>query len=238
MEGTHEPIIDRDLWNRVQALIAERAKPFDTGELGTFAGKVHCAYCGYVLRTNKNRGKHYLQCQTRHISKDACVGTFMPVSELEQIVIRKIQRLSTQYLDMEELERSVEFGTSIKQKREQAARHIAAYERRAEECSKAIRDLYMDKTKGIIRSDDFLELSETFRTDRERLTQMITDGQKELQELDERLRAGDNRRERISHYTNLKHLTHEIVDILIDHIVICRRDPETKQIPVEIYWNL
>ena len=28
-----------------------------------------------------------------------------------------------------------------------------------------------------------------------------------------------------------------IVDILIDHIVIYRRDPKTKKIPVEIYWN-
>src|SRR5699024_2129349 len=30
VENTHEPIIDRDLWNKVQALIAQRAKPFDT----------------------------------------------------------------------------------------------------------------------------------------------------------------------------------------------------------------
>jgi hypothetical protein len=36
---------------------------------------------------------------------------------------------------------------------------------------------------------------------------------------------------------NLQHLTREIVDILIDHIVIYRRDPNARQIPVEIYWN-
>ena len=66
---------------------------------------------------------------------------------------------------------------------------------------------------------------------------MIADSQKELQELDERLRAGDNRKELIQRYTNLTHLTREIVDLLIDHIVIYRRDPKTKQIPVEIHWN-
>lgn len=237
VEGTHEPIIDRDLWNRVQALIKQRAKPFDTGELGIFAHKVHCGYCGYVLQTNKNRGRHYLQCQTKHISKDACIGTFMPVSELEQIVISETDHLSQEYLNMDELERSVEFGTGIKQKREKVVRNITIYERRVEEYSKAIRDLYMDKIKGIISDDDFVELSDTFRTDRERLTQMIEDAQKELLELDERLRVGDNRRELIQQYTNLQHLTREIVDILVDHIVIYRRDPKTKQIPVEIYWN-
>ena len=237
VEGTHEPIIDRDLWNRVQALIKLRAKPFDVGELGIFAQKVHCGYCGYVLRTNKNRGRHYLQCQTKHVSKEACVGTFMPVSELEQIVLAELNRLSQEYLDMDVLEQSIEFGSGIKEKYEKVAHNIAIYERRAEECSKAIRNLYMDKVKGIISDADFVELSETFRDDRDRLARMIADSQKELQELDERLRAGDNRRELILQYTNLKHLTREIVDILIDHIVIYRRDPETKQIPVEIHWN-
>lgn len=237
VEGTHEPIIDRDLWNRVQVLIRERAKPFDSGKLGIFAHKVHCGYCGYVLRTNKNRGRHYLQCQTKHISKDACVGTFVPVTELEQIVLCELDRLSQKYLDMDELEHSVEFCTGIKRKRETVARNIVTYERRAEEYTRAIRDLYMDKIKGIINDSDFVELTESIRADRERLAQMIADAQKELQELDERLRVGDNRRKLILQYRNMKHLTREIVDILIDHIVIYRRDPETKQIQVEIYWN-
>ena len=237
VEGTHEPIIDQELWNRVQALIQQRAKPFDTGELGIFAHKVHCGYCGYVLRTNKKGERRYLQCQTKHISKDACIGTFMPVSELEQIVLDELKRLSQQYLDMDELERCVEFSIGIKQKRDQVARNIAIYERRVEECSNAIRNLYVDKIKGIINDADFVELSESFRADREHLEQMIADAQKELQELDERLRAGDNRRELIQRYTNLTHLTREIVDTLIDHIVIYRRDPETRRIPVEIYWN-
>ncbi len=28
VEGTHEPIIDRELWDRVQALVAQKAKTF------------------------------------------------------------------------------------------------------------------------------------------------------------------------------------------------------------------
>ena len=27
VEGTHEPIIDRDLWDKVQSLISQKAKP-------------------------------------------------------------------------------------------------------------------------------------------------------------------------------------------------------------------
>lgn len=53
VEGTHEPIIDRESWDRVQALLAQKAKPFSSGEIGLFARKARCAYCGYTLRTNK-----------------------------------------------------------------------------------------------------------------------------------------------------------------------------------------
>ena len=40
VKGTHEPIIDRDLWNRVQESLASKAKPFDSGKIGIFARKV------------------------------------------------------------------------------------------------------------------------------------------------------------------------------------------------------
>ena len=50
VEGTHEPIIDRELWDRVQALIKQRAKPFDVGTVGLFARKARCANCGYTMR--------------------------------------------------------------------------------------------------------------------------------------------------------------------------------------------
>ena len=237
VEGTHEPIIDRALWDRVQALITQKAKPFNTGRIGLFARKVHCGYCDYILRSAKNRGKHYLQCQTRHISKDACVGTFMPVAELEQMVIAELNRLSVEYLNKDELERKIEFATNIQRRREEVQKTICAYEKRFEECSKGIRELYMDKVKGLIDENDFLILSEAFRTNRTNLENMITAARIELQELDQRLQEGDDRCKLIEQYTNVEHLTREMVEILIDHIVIYRRNPDTKRIPIEIYWN-
>lgn len=238
VEGTHAPIIHRALWDRVQELIAQKAKPFNTGQIGLFSGKVCCGYCGYILRSSKNRGKYYLQCQTRHISKDACVGTFMPVAELEQMVIAELNRLSAEYLNMGELEHKIKFTSNNQQRRDEVQKIICAYERRVGECSKGIRELYTDKIKGLIDDSDFTELSETFRTDRAHLNNMIVTAKIELQELDRRLQEGDDRRKLIEQYTNVEHLTREMIEVLIDHIVIYRRNPDTKRIPIEIYWNL
>jgi hypothetical protein len=221
----------------VQAIIAEKAKPFAGGQIGLFARKVQCGYCGYTLRSVKNRGKHYLQCQTRHISRDACVGTFMPVAELEQTVLRELSCLSAQYLDKDSLMQNTKFSTNISINRDTVLKHIAAYEKRIDECGKGIRTLYLDKVKGILNDPDFWELSTNFTREREHLSQMLSAAQKELQELDERLKTSDNQQELIEQYINPEHLSREMVDILIDHIVIYRRNPVTKQLPIEIHWN-
>ena len=64
VEETHEAIIDRDLWDRVQSLSAFQAKPFRGGTIGLFARKVRCAGCGYTMRSTKSRGKHFCNVPT------------------------------------------------------------------------------------------------------------------------------------------------------------------------------
>ena len=53
VKGTHEAIIDPVLWNSVQTLIAQRARPFSTGAIGLFARKTRCAACGCTLCPQK-----------------------------------------------------------------------------------------------------------------------------------------------------------------------------------------
>ena len=237
VEGTHEPIIDRELWDKVQAMIAERAKPFDTGTIGLFARKARCANCSYTMRSSKNRGKHYLQCSNRHVAKEACIGSFISVDKLEQMVIAELNRLAAEYLDKDELEQNIEFCDNLQGQKKRLLADMSAYEKKIAEYSKGIQELYMDKVKGLISESDFVELSKDFTTEKERLERVMIDGQKQLAEIEERIAVGDNRRELIEQYTNLEHLTREIVEILVDYIVIGKRIPGAKDVPIEIHWN-
>lgn len=56
------------------------------------------------------------------------------------------------------------------------------------EYSKGIRELYMDKVKGLISESDYADMSRGFSTERDRLERVIADGEKQLAELDEKLR--------------------------------------------------
>ncbi|HIR57710.1 MAG TPA: DUF4368 domain-containing protein, partial [Candidatus Gallacutalibacter pullicola] len=114
---------------------------------------------------------------------------------------------------------------------------IAVYEKKVAEFSKGIRELYMDKVKGLLSENDYVEMSKDFITERSRLERVIADGEKQLAEIEEKIAVGDNRRQIIEQYSNLEHLTREIVEILIDYISVGKRIPGTRDVPIEIHWN-
>lgn len=237
VEGTHEPIIDKELWDRVQSLIEQKAKPFVIGTIGLFARKARCANCGYTMRSAKSKGKHHLQCPNRHVSKEACIGSFISVDKLERLVIEELNRLSAEYLDKDELEQNIEFCDDLQGQKVHLLSDLTAYQKKIDEYSKGIRELYMDKVKGLISESDFADMSKGFSIERDRLTRVIADREKQLDELEEKIATGDNRRELIEKYTNLEHLNREIVETLIDYILVEKRIPGTKNVPIEIHWN-
>ena len=114
---------------------------------------------------------------------------------------------------------------------------MAACRKKIEEDSEGIRQLYVDKVKGLISAEDFVELSKEFTEERERMKRLIAEGEGRIERLEERMQSEDHRKELIAQYTNLEHLNREMVDVLIDYITVGRRRKETHQVPVEIHWN-
>ena len=47
-------------------------------------------------------------------------------------------------------------------------------------------ELYMDRAKGIISESDYVKMAREFATGRKRLERVITDGQKQLSEIEEK----------------------------------------------------
>lgn len=237
MEHTHEAIIDRGLWDRVQTLTAAKAKPFDAGTVGLFAGKARCANCGYTMRSSKNRGKHYLQCSNRHVAKDACIGAFIAVEKLEKIVIQELNALSQRYLDQAKLERSVMFNQNLEQQRANWMNAKEKLAKQMEDHHTYVRTLYMDKVKGIVSEADYLAMADDFAKERARMESQIKEAQHHIADLDAQMLPGDQRKEIIRGYTHVEHLTREMVEILIDYITVGKRIPGTQDVPIEIHWN-
>ncbi|MHB8064868.1 MAG: recombinase family protein, partial [Ruminiclostridium sp.] len=237
VQNTHEPIIDMELWNRVQELIQQKAKPFSIGSIGIFARKTRCMYCGYIMRSSKNHGRHYLKCTTKHVAKDACQGSFLSVEALERAVIAELKGMIASYLDKEDITQRVSFHNNIAENIDKIKSEIASFEKKKNEYTKGFREIYLDKVNGVISESDFLELSRNFSSEKERFEKLIASANEQLENLQAKMLSTENRRQMIEEYMDIERLNREIVDNLIDHIAIGKRDPVTKNVPVEIHWN-
>ncbi len=237
VEGTHEPIIDRELWDRVQGMIQEKTKPFTVGTIGLFAKKVRCSECGYVIRSQKNHGKHYLQCSTKYTSKQACSGAFISVSVLEKTVLTELHRLASEYLDKGKLEAGIKFNDHMEERRQKSEADLALYKRKLGECNSGIKSLYLDKVKGLLTDNEFVEFSKDFHKDRERFKRQIEAMQNQLNDINEKIQTAHDRRQLVEQYTDVQQLTRPMVETLIDCIYVGKRDPVTKQRKIEIHWN-
>ena len=105
------------------------------------------------------------------------------------------------------------------------------------EYAEGIRAVYMDKVRGVLSENDYIAMTADFSKERDRLGRVIADDERQLDEINERIEAGGNRRELIEQYTRLDHLTREMVDTLIGHVTVGRRKKGEKTVLVEIFWN-
>ena len=234
VKGTHEPIIDMDLWNRVQNILKERSRPFKSGRIGIFAGKASCIGCGCVMRSLKTHGKHYLMCPTHHVAPFACQGAFISVESLETAVIKELNKLSENLIDREVLKNSVTFFSDYSKRTETAQLEILKQKKNIDIYSKSLCDIYIDKSSGVISPEDFESISKELIVKRKTAERVIDENEKILSSIKA---SNKNNSDIIDEYLNPSFLTREMAEEFIDYITVGKRIQNTNEVPVEIYWN-
>ena len=235
-EGTHEPIIDNDLWDSVQSKIKENFKPFSSGKIGVFAKKCKCKYCGYVMKTSKTRNDRYLRCPTRQVDHSSCVGSFISENVLKRTVLKELNLLIEQYLNVDQLEENI-ILKQFRDEKEQMQKEISQCQANINKKSKAIRDSYMDKINGIISQEQFIEFNEEFKKEKEKLETLLAEKQQKLLQLNNEQDTLKSKRQILQKYIKVTELTREMTENLIDYIVVGQKDPITKRKSIEIHWK-
>ena len=130
----------------------------------------------------------------------------------------------------------MQWDTNLQKQKKRILENRNAYEKKIKEYAKAIRNLYLDKGRGILSEEDFLEMTRELTLEKRRMAGMLLQAKEELTEVEARIEAGDAK-ELMQQYINVDHLTREMVEKLVDHINVGRRIPGTRTVPVEIHWN-
>ena len=246
-ENTHEPILDRETWERVQELRKQRKRPNRYGEVGLFSGLLFCADCGSVLyqqryQTDKRKQDCYICGNYKRRTTD-CTAHFIRTDLLTAGVTENIRKI-TSYAAKHEarfrkllIEQNEDGG---KKKNAARRKELEAAEKRITELSAIFKRLYEDSVAGRITDERFTELSADYEAEQKQLKDRAAELEAELSKAQEATANADRFMKVIQKYTGFEELTHTLLREFVEKIVVheCYHDENgIRRQDVDIYYN-
>ena len=218
-------------------MISQKATPGRKEPEGIFAKKVRCIHCGSRMHSVKNGNKRGFKCNNHALSHEACVGAYISLPKLERIVVAQLQLLSDELLDKAQLVDGIDPFPDLQEMKLKLEADIAVLQKQISEGHTAMRTLYLDKVKRKISEEEYASLLLQISEEKDAFEKQIAGFTSQISEIEKTLAIRNNRHLLADQYVGTRHLTREMVMILIDHIEVGKRDPLTKYTPVVIHWN-
>jgi len=242
VKNTHEPIISRDDYNRVQTMKQSRGA-YSRSKIrsspaparhNAFAGLIKCKLCGHslVLSTSgeSNKFTRYFRCTARKSKLMDCKCAMVKYDVLEEIVTEKIRGIINQYCDFD----TVEAKTSKKEAAYQS--EIARLQKSVEKAlqdrqkiERALGEAYIDKTSGVISADEFSMISRSLAIKKDETAASQASLTARIAELQSKQNRENQTTYIVDKYKDFTELTREIAGVFIENIFIGERVKETEE---------
>ncbi len=237
--GTHEPIIDRETFDSVGRMLEGRTRSSDTGEVHALAGKVKCMDCGSIMgkvsNIYKGERRSYLRCKLYATDKRLCSNHSIRLDALEDEVLKRLREYIQQYYDRSAAPLLASDSRSAK-KQDAIKCEIATLTLEIERRRKAMRDLYLDKSEGLLDDEQFQSFNEGYSAEKTAFEKRLAVLEKEVTRLDADDCDQQNVQAQIERWFQLDTLSRELAIDFIDSIEVGARNPETGRQPIKINW--
>ena len=254
VEGTHEPIISREIWDTVVAIDQKRVRKSDTadGVRSIFTGLVYCADCGFKMRNQVERFTYQDGRPGRYSSficgsysrsgKSACTIHTIYEDVLKQLVLADI-REKAQYA---EYDRERLLAQIIRMKDKELHSRTASYEQelktisaRVSELERLMQNLYEDKCTGVVPQTVFQTLMKKYETERAQKTAAIPELERKVRTQMENRHDADRWAEIIRRYAEITELDETILFELVDRIEVgeARKVGKTRIQDVKVFYR-
>jgi DNA invertase Pin-like site-specific DNA recombinase len=222
VENTHEPIIDRAVFEKVQQLLKRdtRTAPQEK-KLYLFSGFLRCADCGKAMSRSQVKGTVYYFCRTyKDQSKTACTKHAIKHNRLEMAVLYAIQQqvyLAVRYSD------TIAHINTLPLQKSQSIRLTALIEAKEKERAKIMRykqSIYQDWKDGEITHSDYRHMREDYERQISAINTVLDNLTAERAELQNGIDTENPFLATFRKYENIDKLTREVLIGLVDHIKV------------------
>ena len=209
VEGTHEPIISKEVWNEAQRLIKNRRRGTKTETVQIFSGLITCADCGRALNYSSMHDGYL--CGTYRIKgKEYCTNHSIKYDEVYTAVLSDIYA-KTKAL---ELNSDILYQAALKCREQKIvaettglARQLEKAEKRISELDVIIKKTYENSLSGLLTA--------------ERCAILLKDYEKEQAELKEQTHAFE---EKINDHKAVQTKAEDFVELIRKYIGIEKLD--------------
>ena len=176
VENTHEPLIDRETFEKVQVLVASRKHTRSRTYDFLLKGLIFCHECGYPLAVinRKNAAgeeRLFFICRTYQRFTKAGVCTCHSIKEktVTDAVIAKVQEVCKAYLNPSELLPIAQEAVSQARQENALENELQAIQGKIDSLTVNLDQMYMDKLSGVLSDTDFQRIYQKAKADRAQL---------------------------------------------------------------------
>ena len=240
IENTHDPIIDKETFIKVQRLIKERTKPnHKTNLIHIFSGKVFCLECNHYMR-KKNSTKHeYLICSNNQNGYNDCPNkASIRYDLLEKIILNEINKLIKKYYDIKILN-NINLNNNKNNTNNILSSLIHKQEKITKEINKKdnyLKSLYEDKVNNLITKEQFIKLIDSYNNDITTLQNQLIIVKKEISHYQDKINL-KNDNTIFNKYNSIDKLNKVIIDEFIKNIYIGKINTLNNTRDIKIIWN-
>ena len=227
VENTHEPIIDRETFDKVQGLLEKkgvRVSPKQkTADL--FAGIMRCAECGRGMNKKTNKHSygtyHYYRCSTyRKMSKTACTNHTIRIDKLENAVLVSLQQMIRVAIDADVMVRALSNNPKRKSASESKKKALDEQNTLLQKNQHILDKLFPSYAEELISKEEFIRNKQKYEAEHEEIKARIASLEQEIAEFESGVGEENPFLTAFKKYGTIDCLTREMVVELIDCIEV------------------
>ena len=241
-----EPIINEDIWLRVQELRKSRRRNTATGRTSLFSGLVYCPDCGSKLHfcasKSLSRDQEFFRCANYKDGRGSCKIHFIRDVVLEKVVLEAVRNLA----DFVKCHEPVflymlarKNDTMRQQERKRLERVIERGTRRISEIDKLIEAAFERNVLGKLEDDRYERMVKNYAQEQRELIAEVQESKVVLQKAEQQVVDLRLLLRTLRELTEVKELTPTLVNSLIERIEIHNNDKSGGHcyVKVDIYFT-
>lgn len=198
-ENTHEPIIDKQMFEIVQATYKKNKNLQKKSKDYLLRGFLFCEECGHAISiSTRSETRAYTGCShyQKYSKFKVCTPHTMNYFELEEVILKEIRDMCKKYVKSNNFENILKNSSRRNKIKDNLLGEIKACQLEKERILKRKNQIYLDKIDEVITLEEYKQFSNQFVND------MIKQDEK-LKELETQLSILDNKIIPNSEYTNI-----------------------------------